>query len=197
MPSESLEASAHHLPMRFRDWKEVHHFQTAAIRSETGLPLYDDLKTVLRLMGESAVKDYMKELPPQIVSLATAVGKLPPYKGKVFLGVAVSPSEAKEWFAGLKKGIYLADPGFFSVTRDRAVALRLGKSILLEMKSSSGVDISGISVSPDDKEILFAPGTRFHVDALKRQKSAPEEPPLLVQATEVDWTTQQVFFEPA
>jgi len=197
MPSGSLEASAHHLPMRFRDWQELHHFQTAAIRNAAGLPLYDDLQTVLRLMGKSAANDYVKTLSPQIISLATAVAKLPPYTSTVFLGFTVKPGDARKWFEGLKNGIYLADPGFFSVTRDRTVALRLGRTILLEIMSLSGVDISELSASAEDREILFAPGTRFHVDALKRQKSIRGEPSLCVQATEVNWTTQKVFFEPA
>src|SRR5580700_3076538 len=81
MPSGSLNGSAHHLPMRFRDWKDVLHFQTGVIRSEAGLPLYDDLKTVLRVMGESAAKEYAEALSPGIMSLATAVAKLPRFKG--------------------------------------------------------------------------------------------------------------------
>ena len=99
MASGSLDGSAHDLPMRLRDWEEPHHLQTAVIRSEAGLPLYDDLKNLVRLLGESAVKDYRKALSPEIMSLANAVAKMPLYKGKVFLGFAVSPSEAEEWFA--------------------------------------------------------------------------------------------------
>ena len=93
--------------------------------------------------------------------LNNALGKLPPYEGPVIRGTNLPP----ETVAQYRPGEIITEDAFLSTTTDPAVARSPGFAGNVEFRimSSTGRDVSSVSMFPGEQEILFPAGTRFYV----------------------------------
>jgi uncharacterized protein YukE len=116
---------------------------------------YADLNDALR----SNVLDASQHA--RVEALNNALGKLPPYEGPVIRGTNLPP----ETLAQYRPGEIITEDAFLSTTTDPAVARSPGFAGNVEFRimSSTGRDVTSVSMFPDEQEILFPSGTSFYV----------------------------------
>lgn len=97
----------------------------------------------------------------RIEALKTALDKLPPYDGPVVRGTNLPP----EVLAQYRPGEVVTENAFVSTTTNPAVAQSSAFSGNVEFRilSTTGRDVSSVSMYPHEQEILFPPGTKFYV----------------------------------
>lgn len=96
-------------------------------------------------------------------------GALEVFQGNVFRGALLPPKITPT----LKKLALYSDAAFLSTSEKRKVATATfgGSkfSTLFMIESKTGLDVSGYSDSPKEKEVLFLPGTTFEItDVVKK-----------------------------
>ena len=74
----------------------------------------------------------------------------------------------------MKKGDSFSDKGFMSTSYDKAEAMKFRTAAQYQMemtiKGKNGVLVEGISVKPNEKEILFNRGDEFRIESIRVQK---------------------------
>ncbi len=108
------------------------------------------------------------------LTLNAALAKLPDHKGVVERGSSLSPRAQ----AAYKPGEIVVEKAFTSASTEKP----FGGNTRFTIRSRRGKDISSYSEHPNEKEVLFAAGTRFRV--LDAQRSGPDI--LAVKMEEVD-----------
>ncbi len=97
----------------------------------------------------------------RIEAIERALQQLPPYDGPVVRGTNL-PAEV---LAQYRPGEYIIEKGFMSTTMNPVVAQSpaFAGNVEFRVLSSTGRDISAVSLFPSEREVLFPPGTRFLV----------------------------------
>jgi hypothetical protein len=97
----------------------------------------------------------------RVEAINNALGKLPAYDGPVVRGTNLPP----EVLAQYRPGEYIIEKGFMSTTTNPIVAQSpaFGGNVEFRVLSSTGRDISAVSLFPAEQEVLFPSGTRFLV----------------------------------
>ena len=97
----------------------------------------------------------------RIDALNNALEKFPPYEGPVIRGTNL-PLDV---LAQYRPGEFFIEKGFMSTTMNTAVARSpmFAGNVEFRILSSTGRDISPVSMFPSEQEILFPAGTRFYV----------------------------------
>jgi hypothetical protein len=108
----------------------------------------------------------LKENEKKIVKIkcdeaAAAIGKLEPYVGISTRGERDWPGADQQYVVGNE----FAVKSFWS----SGVGFSFGGKFVITIEGKSGRDVAGLSNSPNEAEILFAPGTKFRV--VKREPS--------------------------
>lgn len=108
----------------------------------------------------------LKEMAPIVKTAASGLKAMPEVKGTVYRGSNMTP----ERLAGYKVGETISERGFTSTTQNKAMVLgqtaeqSFNKNTMFVIKSKGGgKDVSMLSQYPEEKEVLFAPGTEFKV----------------------------------
>jgi hypothetical protein len=102
---------------------------------------------------------------PQLGNTVLGLDRMPPYTGWVYRGQSVPPDLAGTY----KKGATIVFKGFTSTTKSARVSNQFKPSkeeevgMMLTLYSVTGRDISEIAHDPAEQEVLFAPGTAFHI----------------------------------
>ncbi|MER2566862.1 MAG: ADP-ribosyltransferase, partial [Myxococcaceae bacterium] len=116
--------------------------------------------------GLRGSKMALKATAPIVKTAASGLKAMPEVKGTVYRGANMTP----ERLAGYKVGETISERGFTSTTLNKAMVLGKGpeqsfnKNTMFVIKSKGGgKDVSMLSQYPDEKEVLFAPGTEFKV----------------------------------
>lgn len=116
--------------------------------------------------GLRGSKTALKEMAPIVKTAASGLKAMPEVKGTVYRGANMTP----ERLAGYKVGETISERGFTSTTQNKAMVLGqtqeqlFNKNTMFVIKSKGGgKDVSMLSQFPDEKEVLFAPGTEFKV----------------------------------
>ncbi len=156
----SLEDSAAHLPLCFHELTPWHRSSIAAVREAGGLELSRPQKADLAEASEIEKALICSDNKPAI-ELASALSKQPKHSGVVYRGVGLDPIVVDAWVRAHPVGLMLSDPTFVSCSLKLNVALKYGSTMLIRMRSCSGVEIGPISTRPQDKEVVFAPGEQF------------------------------------
>ena len=89
--------------------------------------------------------------------LSIALSKLTPYDGAVFRGAWLSAEEARLYVPGNLRG----EAGFTSATADPSKFFP--GDVRLQIFSRGGKDVSHLSFSPQEMEVVFDKGTLFYV----------------------------------
>jgi NAD:arginine ADP-ribosyltransferase len=191
--SNSLMEAAHHIPLCLHELTRWHKLNIALLRSRVGLDLYPDLKQVLK-QAENQICAPLR-LPAVLepgVELAGAARVLPKFTGVVHLGIGVDHDEVETWVAGHSVGHALSDPGFLSGSISREVALQYGGAMLLRLLSCSGAAIWLISDTPQELEVVFAPGERFIIVSMQRHNLGRHGRIWVVDAEEMSWPSRNL-----
>lgn len=139
----------HQLPLHPLDADDL-----AALAHYTG-PGYQELNLALR---EGAL-----DAPQQarVDALNKALEKLPPYEGTVVRGTNL-PADVLEQY---RPGDVITEPAFTSTSMDHTVAQSptFAGNTEFRIWSTTGRDVSSVSMYPDEQEILFPAGSKFYV----------------------------------
>ena len=116
---------------------------------------YQDLNEALRSNALDASQH------ARVAALNAALEKLPAYQGPVIRGTNLSPEVLEEY----RPGEIIQEDAFLSTTTDTAVArsAAFAGNVEFTILSSTGRDISSVSMFPDEQEVLFRSGTLFYV----------------------------------
>jgi hypothetical protein len=116
---------------------------------------YRDLNDALRSNALDA-SQYAR-----VEALNGALGKLPAYEGPVVRGTNLPP----EVLARYRPDEYIIEKGFMSTTSNPVVAQSsaFAGNVEFRIVSTTGRDVSGVSMFPAEQEILFPAHTRFLV----------------------------------
>lgn len=116
--------------------------------------------------GLRGSKTALQEMAPIVKTAASGLKAMPEVRGPVYRGANMTP----ERLAGYKVGATISERGFTSTTQHKAMVLgqtaeqSFNKNTMFVIKSNGGgKDVSMLSQYPDEKEVLFAPGTEFKV----------------------------------
>jgi hypothetical protein len=108
----------------------------------------------------------LKATAPVVKTAASALNRLPEVKGTVYRGANLDA----ERLAKYKVGDIVAERGFTSTTVNKAMVMgqaaeqQFNKNSMFVIKSAGGGrDVSILSQFPEEKEVLFGPGTEFKV----------------------------------
>lgn len=126
----------------------------AALAHYTG-PGYQDLNFALR---EGALDASQQA---RVDALHKALDKLPMYEGAVVRGTNL-PAEVLEQY---RPGEIITEPAFTSTSTDHTVALSptFAGNTEFRIWSTTGRDVSSVSMFPGEQEILFPAGSKFYV----------------------------------
>jgi hypothetical protein len=116
---------------------------------------YADLNSALRSDTVDASQH------ARIEALTKALQKLPPHEGTVVRGTNL-PQEVLEQY---QPGAVVTENAFVSTSMNPAVAQSSAfvGNVEFRILSSTGRDISSVSMYPSEQEVLFPAGTRFYV----------------------------------
>jgi len=131
---------------------DIHHY------TDNG---YHDLNDYLRENYSSSVSEEEKEENAKTVkNIVSGLSKLPPYQGIVFRGCDL---DARLIFLlpTLKPNDVFYMKGFSSCTYD--LDEKFNGEVQFTIRSKTGRNIEKLSDQPEEKEILFAPDSRFRV----------------------------------
>ncbi len=141
--------SDHHLPLHPLNSDDL-----AALAHYTG-PGYQDLNFALR---EGALDASQQA---RIDALHKALEKLPMYEGAVVRGTNL-PADVLEQY---RPGEIITEPAFTSTSTDHTVAQSptFAGNTEFRIWSTTGRDVSSVSMYPGEQEILFPAGSKFYV----------------------------------
>lgn len=143
------DGSDHHLPLHPLNSDDL-----AALAHYTG-PGYKDLNSALR---EGALEASQQA---RVDALNKALEKLPTYEGTVVRGTNL-PADVLEQY---RPGEIITESAFTSTSMDHAVAQSptFAGNTEFRILSTTGRDVSSVSMFPGEQEILFPAGSKFYV----------------------------------
>jgi ADP-ribosyltransferase exoenzyme len=104
----------------------------------------------------------LREYEPYIGAAKSGLEKLPDYEGTVYRGTYLDPN----LLAAYHPGAVVTERGFTSTSASPASSY--GGNAQYFINSRHGKDVSQVSASPKEREVLFPPGTKFQVVHIKR-----------------------------
>ncbi|WP_406817207.1 ADP-ribosyltransferase [Mycobacterium sp. M23085] len=142
-------SSNHHLPLHPLNSDDL-----AALAHYTG-PGYQDLNSALR---EGALDASQQD---RVDALHKALEKLPMYEGAVVRGTNL-PADVLEQY---RPGEVITEAAFTSTSTDHTVALSptFAGNTEFRIWSTTGRDVSSVSMFPGEQEVLFPAGSKFYV----------------------------------
>jgi hypothetical protein len=148
-PHEPGDGNGHPMPMSALTSGDL-----SALADYTGSG-YQDLNNALRSDALDASQQ------ARIDALNRALEKFPAYEGPVVRGTNLPP----EVLDGYEPGEVITEPAFMSTTTNPAVAQSptFGGNVEFRILSTTGRDISSVSMFPGEEEILFPPGAKFYI----------------------------------
>jgi hypothetical protein len=116
---------------------------------------YEELNGALRSDAMDASQQ------ARVEALNNALDKLPAYDGLVVRGANLPP----EVLAQYEPGEVITESAFISTTTNPAVAQSpaFAGNVEFRIQSTTGRDISSVSLFPAEQEVLFPAGAKFYV----------------------------------
>lgn len=147
--------------MKMPEIKDIPTEDLVAIKGYTSED-YEMLNPALRNSDEKE----LNRLNPYIKVAESGLSQLPSYKGIIYRGVDLD--KYPELVRKYNVGEVITEKAFTSssIVKERA----FNKDTLMIIESKTGKDVSFLSDYPDEKEILFKPGTRFEVEKVYRDR---------------------------
>ncbi|MGE0173429.1 MAG: ADP-ribosyltransferase domain-containing protein [Oligoflexales bacterium] len=124
--------------------------------------LYKEINTELRA---NALSEQNK---PLVYLAASGLRKLPRVLSKVFRGTHLEPDVKEKYVRALKNSLPVQELGFVSTTEDQTyLAEHFTLNAQYFIESATGASVVDFSQFPEEKEVLFAPGSWFQVIEVK------------------------------
>ena len=136
--------------------------EAAAIRAYTG-STYRTLNNSLR--GGKYASDPL--LQAYVDAAQHGLAKMPKYSGVSARGMNFNEEQLKAMLSTYRKGVVVEDAAFISSSYGEQAAF--GGNVFMRINGKSGVNISSFSQYGGEREVLFMPGTRFHVDSVEQK----------------------------
>jgi SPP1 gp7 family putative phage head morphogenesis protein len=139
------------------------------------------------LRGRKGFEDIQPALKTHIDLISKQLDEAPKFVGQSFRGLAFDSYEKFTDYADRFNGKAFFDEAFFSTSKDLSVVKskfleEKGEfKISFEVNGKSGVDISSVSVWPEEKEVLFNKKTLFNIDEVVEV----DDKTLIVKITEI------------
>lgn len=184
----SLSRKALALVETYRLTKE----EAAAVHAYTKNKYYDNMNGALRAVNKDGTVDISSadalmdagikdpELATMIASAVKGMKKLPPTQtsDSHFFALGRNDSIPDEFLQPFKEGASITIPSFFSTTVSLTVVEQWWDNkdqamCIFQRVHGNGRDITEFSEYPNEKEVLFIPGTQFIVLALTEPKITP------------------------
>ena len=127
-------------------------------------------------------KNCSPKIKEHIKTIQGALERAPKFEGKVHRGLRFSSDrDLAEFVAKVKKEGGLTDKGFTSTTQDLDIAkafagvrgsvgAKYQRSVVMTINNKTGVDISGLSLMGEEKEVLRQPGTKLRLNKVRKVK---------------------------
>lgn len=192
----NLEHASKHLPRRVRDWEDGSFVPVAALRQAAGFPLYRDMEMLVKV-GQ-AIKKTSVKIPDASLETAKVLASLWSFRhrARAYRAFSGSFAEAEEWLKSIEVGACLSEPTVLLSSEEMEIALHYGSTLLLRLKSLSGIPVALASEYPQDREIAFPPGACFEVTEIKRRQPAKDLSEMwIVDAQEFDWRFREPWSE--
>lgn len=141
--------------------EEVTQEEAAAIVAYTGYS-YKTLNRLLRggaYPSDAALQAYVEAAQHGLM-------KLPKYRGLSARGAPFSEAELKGILSTYRKNAVVEEASFTSSSLGDKAAF--SGNVYWRIHGKSGVHVEKISDHPSEREVLFMPGTRFHVDSVEQ-----------------------------
>lgn len=139
--------------------------EAGAIKAYTG-GIYRSLNDPLR-RGEYASRP---ALQAYVDAAQHGLAKLPKYRGLSSRGVSLSEDRLKAALSTYHEGAVIEESAFVSSSTGGRAAF--SGNLYFRIQGKRGVDVSSFSHYKNEREVLFAPGTRFRVDKVEKSGSA-------------------------
>ena len=129
---------------------------------------YQDYNTILRGYP-GAPKMFGDNLQKKFNELVKGLKKLPSHNSSTYRGTDFSPDELLKYKHAFDNKTSVSDTGFISTTKNQLRTTRYqnpGKNktpVTMEIRGKNGKDISKISATGHEQEVLFLPGSEFNV----------------------------------
>jgi hypothetical protein len=166
--------------------------EAVAIHAYTKNQYYDNMNEALRAVNKDGMLDPSStdalldagvkdpELAIMIASAVKGMKKLPPTQtsDSHFFALGRNDSIPNEFLQPFKEGASITIPSFFSTTVSSTVVEKWWDSkdqalCIFQRVQGNGRDITEFSEYPNEKEVLFIPGTQFMVLALTEPTITP------------------------
>jgi len=151
------------LMSQFKNPPPPYQAEVAGLNSYTSVS-YSDVNNLLR-GGKGYTKEQARKVRLDAKMTAAALSALPDYKGTVYRGTDLPPSQIAKY----KVGQTVTEKAFLSTSRSAKVthnfdAPRTGtQAVHYVIQSKHGKSIEKLSNVPSEREVLFGPGTSFKV----------------------------------
>jgi hypothetical protein len=146
-----------------------------------------------------AVNGYLRDgnVPERykwLICLAVSgMRKLPTFSGTVYRGTHLRPEVLQKYKEAFQSRAPFQELGFVSTTMDSDVLDDFSRNGNFTIESVNGVIIETVSVHPEEREVLFVPGTRFQITDLK-EKELDGEPGATIFMNEATPQVSIAFF---
>ncbi|MGE0174932.1 MAG: ADP-ribosyltransferase domain-containing protein [Oligoflexales bacterium] len=122
--------------------------------------------------AELRTKNISDKYQPLIYLSGSGLRKLPKFVGTVFRGTNLRPEILEKYQTAFKNKTPLQELGFMSTTSSEEVlsqgfGAKNGRFIV---ESSHGAAVDMLSTFPEEKEVLFPPGTWFQIVDIKQEQ---------------------------
>lgn len=159
LPSKQMTAM--NAEQRRNGLQELTAEEAAAIRAYTG-GTYRTLNNSLRghkYAGGPLLQAYVD-------AAQHGLAKMPKYSGISSRGMTMDEGKLRAMLSTYRSGAVVEDAAFISTSYGQEAAF--GGNVLMRITGKSGVNISQYSQYSSEREVLFMPGTRFHVDKVEQ-----------------------------
>jgi hypothetical protein len=130
---------------------------------------YKNINTLLR--GTTFVREHQNVLITISNIIFNAVKKmLPKFLGVVYRGCNLSDEILKEHIDAFNKKVVIVYPCFTSTSKNIDRALDFKGNAFFTIYSKNGIDVSSISMYPNEEEILLNKGTNFNIISINASR---------------------------
>jgi len=185
--SQSLKNASQHIPTFLHHLTLRQKLEIAAVRARAGLEQYNDLQGALDRLDYQWLPSLVRSIPDAAFELARMIRCSRRFVGVVYVGIGIDQDEVETWVQQTKLGLAFSDRGFLCGSVSREVALAHGNTMLIRLLSCSAAPLWLTSQTPNEQEVVFAPGERFIIVRIERRRLEPHGRLWVVDAEEMRW----------
>ncbi|MGE0174669.1 MAG: ADP-ribosyltransferase domain-containing protein [Oligoflexales bacterium] len=155
-----------------KEYPTIEKGEVVSITAYTDM-LYSMINRSLRSKDPAAMQPFTNI----IASATSGLRKLKKHQGTVYRGALLGEENADLYVDAFNLEDPILELAFVSTSYDESSAFKKENEgdrfgIRFEITSYTGVEVENLSIHPDEKEVLFAPGTWFQVTGISTEEGA-------------------------